>query len=281
MDKKPKFIISINITNRCNLNCDYCIADAPYNQIFDNISLTNIKFITNMVNIYLQDFNIYVYLVGGEPTIYPNIDKLVDTLYLIKNLANINICSNGCILLSKLISNQTLITYSLTYHTDMMTNRYVYHNTFIENIKFIQSGNNYYSLRILNDSSKINNNKAKNLQEIKELNIPADRITYPAIISTEHYKTETKINNRKYNKYVYPYRVINITRAIQYNDNNKIRYVLSHICDINRINKLNSFKSLYSIKEWAKLSSMANTIVHCTNPICKCDVCEEIKEKSI
>ena len=56
------FHITINLTNRCNLNCYYCIGEVPYNYIYDDISITTIKFIIKMINMYLTRYNIYIFI---------------------------------------------------------------------------------------------------------------------------------------------------------------------------------------------------------------------------
>lgn len=262
------FFISINLTNRCNLGCKYCIAESPYNQIYDNITLSNINFIVYMINKYLSDLKIFILLVGGEPLLHPYINNILDTLRNnIKNLVYIYICTNGTLPIEKIIKNHTLLYYSITYHADIIENMSTYQQNFINNLKFIKIQKIKNILKVIsikNNKVNINNLYSQQIQEIKSLN---EDVIYPHIISNSHFSSNIINNNQFYNQNVYYHRGINITRNILYNK--EIKYVLSYLCDMDNPNK---YKSIYSVKEWMKLVKHINDIILCTKEICICDV---------
>ena len=268
-----EFCISINLTNRCNLNCSYCIADVPYNPVYNDISLTAIKFIVKMINTFISEYySIRVYLVGGEPLIYPYLNEVIELCRSIKNIARISVCTNGSLFVNDVIKEHDLLFYSLTHHTDVIIDKhlYSYHANFIKNLEFIINNSEMtYDVKIMSDNKKVNSIKNNFINEINQFNIPQKRIKYPQIISTSHFKTETKYCNEKYNTYVYPYRAINITRDILYNEDSKVRYVMSYICDMTTSSQ---FKPLYSVREWQKLTERAPHKFLCNKVICPCNV---------
>lgn len=78
--------IYIEITNNCNLSCDFCIKNK---RIKKNMSFEEFKIILNKIKKYTN----YIYLhVLGEPLIHPEINKFID--YASKDF-NINITTNG------------------------------------------------------------------------------------------------------------------------------------------------------------------------------------------
>lgn len=283
MTYKPKYYISINITNRCNLNCAYCIAYSPYNLIFDDISLNKIRMLVKLINMYLSDsFRINVVLVGGEPLLYPSINDIIIILREIYKIYRINICTNGCIYIGdcieydilKLYANLDLINWSMSYHVDTLIekNSVVYHQNFKRNIKLFNDIGMDYHIKIIQDGNTINNKKREAISEIVKLN--KKEITYPTITGTKFFHIETNeniINNVHFDKNVYPYRGINITRNIL--NKNHIDYIFSYLC---HVDNLAQYKSVYSFKNWKNLKEKANTIIHCTKPLCSCNMCEEV-----
>ena len=80
------FYISINITNQCNFNCEYCISNVPHQITLNYISITAIRYIVEMINMYLQNSNIHVIVTGGEPLLHPKLNDIISELYKIRNL---------------------------------------------------------------------------------------------------------------------------------------------------------------------------------------------------
>ena len=66
--------IAIDITNKCDLNCEYCYAKKIYKKKWnkDNLIVENFKTILNLI-----DNNNEVNILGGEPFLHPNINKIL------------------------------------------------------------------------------------------------------------------------------------------------------------------------------------------------------------
>ena len=78
--------IYIEITNKCNLNCDFCIQnkrEAKYISIDEFNSLLD----------KIKDYTDYLYFhILGEPLLHPKINKLIN---IASNNFKINITTNG------------------------------------------------------------------------------------------------------------------------------------------------------------------------------------------
>ena len=126
--------IGINLTYRCNLNCSYCyIGDyLNKNEVYKSridISLEDIKR-------RVEDFEIdTIFLTGGEPLLYPNLEELLDYLYT-KNI-QVNIATNGLLINEKIIN--IFEKYNVTLLLSIRENfyeKYVFINSLLEhNIK--------------------------------------------------------------------------------------------------------------------------------------------------
>ena len=261
-----EFFITINVTNRCNLSCPYCMADAPYNVIHDDISITLIKYIIKMVNDYLFNYKIRICLVGGEPLVYPHLDKVITMLYEIKHISRIYICTNNTLSLPQIIQRDIPIHYAITYHADLLVKNQIYHKIFLKNLEYIQNNNYKYNIVIMQTNNIMVKDANKLLDELFERLTPEDEVHRQIIISTPHYKSQAKINNECYNKYVYPYRHINITRNII---QDKLEYIFSYTCEISNQRK---YKNIFHVKDWRELSTHYNEGVVCTSKICICNI---------
>ena len=82
--------IEWNLGKRCNLDCGYCPAE-----IHDNFSAhTNIKTLMDTVDaLYELGKPIRVSLTGGEPTVHPDIEDLIEHIH--QRLDWLNITTNG------------------------------------------------------------------------------------------------------------------------------------------------------------------------------------------
>lgn len=93
-------VIGIKLTNRCNLRCKHCYEwnENGYHHnlsdIYKNADI-DISLVKKCIN-ETESVNSMVYLWGGEPLLYNNIDELLELLY-INNRYTI-ICTNGTLL---------------------------------------------------------------------------------------------------------------------------------------------------------------------------------------
>ena len=90
--KFPSRKILLNITNKCNLNCNFCYAQSNEISLKD-LSLEQIK------KWNLKNFD-YIFLSGGEPTIKKDLFKIIR--YLKKNKKKVFLLTNGLKLQDKL-----------------------------------------------------------------------------------------------------------------------------------------------------------------------------------
>ena len=133
--------IYIEITNGCNLNCDFCIKNKRINKF---ISIKEFKVLLNKI----KDYTDYLYLhVLGEPILHPNINELID---IASFNFKINITTNGYII-NKIKDNKNIRQLNISLHSfddkykvslkDYLDNIF---NTIDELIK----NNTYISLRL-------------------------------------------------------------------------------------------------------------------------------------
>lgn len=92
----------INIVTLCNQRCSYCYARRDLKQDWGKImTLSEVQEIHD----FLKGKDIEINLIGGEPTLHPKLDKIVEIFN-----GNCTIYSNGTKVL------KPICKYSLTYH---------------------------------------------------------------------------------------------------------------------------------------------------------------------
>ena len=99
--------IYIEISNGCNLNCDFCIKNKRKNKF---ITVDEFKIILNKV----KDYTVYLYFhILGEPILHPIINELI-------NIASIdfkvNITSNGY-LIDRIKDNKNIRQLNISLHS--------------------------------------------------------------------------------------------------------------------------------------------------------------------
>ncbi len=100
--------IYLEITNNCNLNCDFCIKNKRVNKY---IQKEDFNFILNKI----KDYTDYLYFhVLGEPLMHPNINKLID---LAKDKGfYVNITTNGY-LIDRIKDNTNIRQLNISLHS--------------------------------------------------------------------------------------------------------------------------------------------------------------------
>jgi hypothetical protein len=83
--KFPSRKVMLNITNQCNLNCNFCYAKA------NEIDVKELK-LKDIKKIDLSKFE-YIYLSGGEPTIKSDLFEIIR--YLKRNKKKVVLLTNG------------------------------------------------------------------------------------------------------------------------------------------------------------------------------------------
>lgn len=99
--------IYIEITNSCNLNCDFCIKNKRHNKF---ISIDEFKILLNKI----KDYTDYLYFhVLGEPLLHPSINELID---LASSNFKINITTNGY-LIDRISANKNIRQLNISLHS--------------------------------------------------------------------------------------------------------------------------------------------------------------------
>lgn len=100
--------IYIEITNICNLNCDFCVPHTRKHEYMD---------IANFIHILdeIKDYSDYIYLhVKGEPLLHPNFDELVKIAY--NRGFKINLTTNATLLKEHLNITKYLRQINVSFH---------------------------------------------------------------------------------------------------------------------------------------------------------------------
>lgn len=268
------FIINIHLNNICNYQCIYCSENLPYLTYKPyNIPIDLLKYISIMIDRYLYNFNIYIYLYGGEPLLYPylfNAIKVFNSNIYVKNIA---IVSNNSIdintIFNENIELNTTIHFTFSLHLAQMEkyNFNKQYTTFIDNIVFIRKNiplstinvlilkDFKYSLNYLED---IKNN-------LEKLNINTEIMR---LHSTKNFVTldNPKKNNEYYLQYRYTNRHITISKS--FIDD---KYYMSNQCEMSYF-----VESIYDIKSWKNLIEKYNNKVLCKQESCLCRYCNQI-----
>ena len=134
--------VYIEITNRCNLSCEFCIKNQ---RNLKNINQDEFNIILNKLKPYTK----YLYFhILGEPLLHPNINNLIDLAR--KEDFFINITTNGY-LINKISNNQNIRQLNISLHSydekyNILLEDYL-NNIFSSIDKLIQS-KTYISLRL-------------------------------------------------------------------------------------------------------------------------------------
>lgn len=99
--------IYLEITNKCNLNCDFCIHNKRKKE---TMSLENFKIILNKIK---HKTNYLYFHVLGEPLIHPNINDMID---IASKDFNINITTNGYFI-NRIKQNKNIRQINISLHS--------------------------------------------------------------------------------------------------------------------------------------------------------------------
>ena len=100
--------VYIEITNRCNLNCPFCV---PHQRENHNMSLKDFKHILQEIRPYTS----YIYLhVKGEPLLHPQVDEFVKLAF--QEGFQINLTTNATLLKEHLSITKYLRQLNISLH---------------------------------------------------------------------------------------------------------------------------------------------------------------------
>lgn len=185
--------IYVEITNKCNLSCDFCIKNDRFEEF---ISVSKFKILMDK----LKPFTNYLYFhILGEPLLHPKINELID---IASKSFNINITTNGY-LIKRIKNNKNIRQLNISIHS--FDEKYkVSLDKYLDNIfdTIDKLDNTYISLRTWVDNKHnkeiinyINNRYSVNCPyKIKNFSI-TDRI----FINNFHEFVWPDLNNDYYN----------------------------------------------------------------------------------
>lgn len=190
--------IYIEITNRCNLNCSFCIHNK---RALKDISLDEYKIIINKIKNYTKE--IYLHILG-EPLLHPNILEFIE--YATINNLLVNITTNGY-LINKIKDCQSIHRLNISLHSyNENTNLSI--DEYLDNIFMIIDkirNNTFCAVRLWVNNKNTNKmlayiNKRYNTN-IKELHDDMKiKITNNLIIDTNHEFIWPSLNNQYYSE---------------------------------------------------------------------------------
>lgn len=97
-------LLAIDVNNKCTLNCKYCYTQMPYYQNSEKRNYDIDKIIANIDKLLDKvDYIPYLWILGGEPLLHPELDKLIDYLNspkVVNKVVYAEILTNGTLLLS-------------------------------------------------------------------------------------------------------------------------------------------------------------------------------------
>lgn len=143
MEEKFKKIY-IEITNICNLSCEFCEADGRNKEY---MTKGNFEYILEQIKGYTK----YIYLhVKGEPLMHPEINEFIDIAY--SKGFKVNITTNGTLIGRLKTKNIRQINYSMQSEEDVRKIR----ETVKELKEFVKNTSIYLSLRLWRNKTKGN-----------------------------------------------------------------------------------------------------------------------------
>ena len=185
--------IYLEITNGCNLNCEFCIKN---NRKIEYINIDNFKLILNK----LKKHTDYLYFhVLGEPLLHPNINELIE---IASKSFNINITTNGYLINNLNSNNVRQLNISLHSFNE---NYNIKLNDYLDNIfnKIDTLNNTYISLRLW-VKNKYNKGIINYINNRYKLNIKDDvknyKINNHIFINNFHEFIWPDLNNKHYNE---------------------------------------------------------------------------------
>lgn len=190
--------IYIEITNRCNLNCSFCIHNK---RPFKDMTFDEYKMIINKIK--NQTKEVYLHVLG-EPLLHPNINEFID--YATNNGLLVNITTNGY-LIKNILNNHNINRLNISMHSyQEQTNLSL--NDYLDNIFLVIDKlrsktfcsirlwvSNHHTKKMLN---YINERYHTNILEIHD--DMKEKITNNLIIDTNHEFIWPNLNNHYYSE---------------------------------------------------------------------------------
>jgi len=136
--------VTLRFSERCNYTCEYCHYHDNSIPFYDHQH--HIQLIDNLFTILKNKSKIFVYLHGGEPTIIPHFEKLIDHILSYDNVHEIIIqtnCSKNIDWFKQFIGYEK-ITFAISYQHHMNRSKPFQH--FKEKALFLFENNLLYQI---------------------------------------------------------------------------------------------------------------------------------------
>lgn len=275
-----KFKIILKLVNYCNFTCNYCISRIPYlpKESYHNMSHKLMNLMVHYINKYLcNEYEIMYIVQGGEPTLHPYFNEIIDILSHTKHINKIRVLSNSYLDYKQIIKCKYPLQFGISVHYQQLCKHDLEKtfNTILNNIEYIvNTRHEQCSLNLLVDNTFPDKEQEyiieKYISLIKKLNSVPD-YHKDIIVPTEYYQIQnfdySQLNN-VYNVYgkskiIYPYRVININPFLHYN----------YVCPLLNITK---HTNVLLENTWREIAKNLDIGIKCTNANCACPTCLEV-----
>lgn len=110
--------LALDLLPQCNFKCPYC-----YNSGTDVISLRDVAQVAHEITLSPHVFD--VTMMGGEPSLHPQVSKICDVFLALKNVRNVTMYTNG----SKVVELAPNVIVHLSYHPTEVDDR-----TFVDSV---------------------------------------------------------------------------------------------------------------------------------------------------
>ena len=247
--------IAIDITNKCNLNCEYCYAMKIYKDKWNTEDLTIQQFskIIKILNTLKKDKN-KISILGGEPFVHPNIDTIINILKKVnsKYFIEKNIFTNFILPFEKyLILENSDINLRISFHWELIKNK----DNFFNKIKKLKKYNINTIIHFM--VSKNNYNELNNYKEkILELNNLNFKLYCDFIINDNSWLDELKGFTDIYLTNVLDKDLLEIfKKSINFNINEKVKFNFDYF--------KNFTKNLICSENLVSIDIYGNCRLHC------------------
>ena len=189
--------IYLEITNNCNLNCDFCIKNKRNKEY---MKIDNFKTILNKIKNNTE----YLYFhILGEPLMHPDINELIN---IASNQFKINITTNGY-LINRIKNNKNIRQLNISLHSyndkyKISLDKYL--DNIFNTIEELIKNNTYISLRMW-VKNKYNQEMINYINKKYNTNITSDITNYTIkdklYINNFHEFIWPDLNNNYYNEF--------------------------------------------------------------------------------
>ncbi len=135
---------NIFLTSKCNLNCPYCFASEFVNKEFSEISFDNFLKIVDFIK---KGGQTRIGLIGGEPTLYPLLSKVLEFLNKDEHFKLVTLYSNG-LEIDKFVDYITNDKFELLVNVNSPQNLGSRYEKLSKNIELLKSKNINFVLGI-------------------------------------------------------------------------------------------------------------------------------------